>query len=1147
MILAGSDRIIHHRVMIFLDEKEDIKELASLGLALESGDYRPGVYIVGEFSESELESIAEAGFRYEILIEDMTRYYQERNEGLDADSIMRSWRDSDRVHHRYETPENFKLGSMGGFHTYSELLDELDEMADKFPHLIMEKKPISDTLLSIEDRPVYWTRISNDPENLLDKPRVLYTALMHAREPASMQQMLFQMWYLLENYDSDPEIQYLVDNMEMYFVPCINPDGYIHNELTNPNGGGMHRKNMRIHNENPPGIDINRNYGYMWGYDNQGSSPDPGAQTYRGTGPFSEPETELQRIFAEELNFKLALNNHTFSDLLIYPWGYEDLLTPDSLIFINYADLMTRENKYVYGTVYETLNYFVNGGSDDWFYGEQETKDKVFAFTPEAGSQADGFWPAIYRIEEICAGHVGMNTYLARLALAYAEINQTCDYYIEEHDSSFNFELKNYGLDPEASFEVYLEPLSCNIIEAGEAASFANMEVLEKSEGVIDFKVHPSTIPGEEVEFVVHLDNGKFAWTDTVMKYFGTPEVVFYDPCIDMSNWTSAVWGITNKVYFEPPSSIADSPGSNYPANAHTTITTKQTIDLTQESTMINAEFYARWHIVRNYAYVQFMVSDDNGQTWTPLEGNYTIRGSSDKNRNEPLYDGFQDEWVKEIIDLTDFTGKEILLRFSLVSSHTGWWPLPPATEEGFYFDEFSVLRIDSPDIAWFDFPEEMSFYQHETLIVDLQDYTEKTIEDDHKISWFDNEKLVIDEEDGVLYITIDEMTWFGEENIVIMVEMEENSVIKGNLKVICEEIPKPVIVGHDDLEFDMNTHFVLEMDYLHVEDPVFNYPEDFEMTIYEGDNYDFDNHTIYPHEGFVGDIFVPVSVSNGYKESDLYDVVIEIKYVTTVFSEEFSFYQYETLAVDLQDYTEETIKEDHVITWSGNENLVIEEENGVLYITVDDLSWAGEENITVNVEDEQFLILQGDLNITCKEIPKPVIVGHDELAFDMNTHFVMQMDYLYVEDELFDYPEDFGMTLYEGENYDFAHHTIYPHEGFSGEIYVPVSVFNEYKESEKHEVNIDIKHVTAVFSKDRDILNLFYSGQKQGFILVLDDTSYHFEKLLIYDVSGQLLRDYSVYGEERRQFFPAGDLKHGVYVYRLVGRKLYSGKVVVF
>ena len=63
------------------------------------------------------------------------------------------------------------------------------------------------------------------------------------------------MWYLLENYDSDSEIQSIVDNTELYFIPVVNPDGYLYNELTNPNGGGFWRKNRF----NGFGVDNNRN------------------------------------------------------------------------------------------------------------------------------------------------------------------------------------------------------------------------------------------------------------------------------------------------------------------------------------------------------------------------------------------------------------------------------------------------------------------------------------------------------------------------------------------------------------------------------------------------------------------------------------------------------------------------------------------------------------------------------------------------------------------------------------------------------------------------------------------------------------------------------------------------------------------------
>ena len=137
---------------------------------------------------------------------------------------------------------NYEDGSMGGYLTYDELLATLDEMVNLYPNLITARAPIGN-ILTHENRPIYWLRLSDNPNVEEAEPEVLYTALHHAREPNSLSQMVFYLWYLLENYDSDPEVKYLVDNTAMYFIPCINPDGYIYNETNDPNGGGLWRKN----------------------------------------------------------------------------------------------------------------------------------------------------------------------------------------------------------------------------------------------------------------------------------------------------------------------------------------------------------------------------------------------------------------------------------------------------------------------------------------------------------------------------------------------------------------------------------------------------------------------------------------------------------------------------------------------------------------------------------------------------------------------------------------------------------------------------------------------------------------------------------------------------------------------------------------
>jgi hypothetical protein len=863
----------HHRVKVDLEGRE-LKEIAQLGLPVESGSFKPGYFIISEYSEKELDLLSQAGFSYEVLIHDMTAYYTDRNKNFNKDELNRKMR-TGKSSYEYQTPENFMLGSMGGFHTYSEVLDDLDAMHTLFPDLISEKLPIGETN-TIENRPVYWVRISNNPNETQDKPKVLYTALTHAREPASMQQMLFQMWYLLENYDSDPEIQYLVDNVEMYFVPVVNPDGYIYCETTNPNGGSMHRKNKRVNSDGSIGVDLNRNYGYQWGYDNSGSSPTPSSPTYRGTGPFSEPESQLQKELAETFDFSLALNNHTYSDLLIYPWGYSSNLTPDGEIFIEYAKILTRENNYVYGTCYETLNYFANGGSDDWFYGEQTTKDKVFAFTPEAGKPSDGFWPAMNRIEEICAGHTHMNLSLARIALSYAELEDHTPPYITENQTEIDFVITNYGQASPANFTVSVIPLSPTIVNIGDPVVFENMNVLQSEAASITMDLVPDLNQGAEVKYILSLSNGDFAWNDTISKFFGQPEVMFFDSCDNLENWTTNTWGISNTTYYSAPGSFADSPGGNYSDNANTYITISQPFDFTDVA-VAWAQFYTRYNIEVNWDYAQFMYSIDGQQSWIPLEGNFTATGNSNQDSGKPLYHGVQDTWVEEHIDLSHLAEQdEVWFRFRLVSDGL-------INRDGFYFDDFSITTLLYSPGFFFLPPEAISFYQHQNIEIDFSDYITWNINPENfQLSWESNENISITlSEPTVITIENIDIYWTGEENILFTIQ-EGEIELSEIISFVSEPVPPPIITGQEDAEIEHNESFYFQPWFLWVEDLFFSYPDDFTIELSEGENYDLImSNIVKPDDGFSGVLNVPVKINNGFTDSDVFDFEVTVNQST--------------------------------------------------------------------------------------------------------------------------------------------------------------------------------------------------------------------------------------------------------------------------
>ena len=367
--------------------------LARLGIAADEGYFKKGEYLHTVLSSGELKKVKEAGFPVEMIREDYTGYIETRNKSLEKEikeiNLHKQEKKKSTEVIDYPVPQNFGLGSMGGYYTLQEVLNVLDSMHLKYPNLVSQKLQAGGQT-SIEGRPLYYVKISQHPDQVLPLPKVFYNALIHAREPEGMEQLIFYMWYLLENYNTNEEVTYLVNNLEMYFLPVVNPDGYEYNHTIAPSGGGMWRKNRKDNGDGSYGVDLNRNFGYEWGYDDIGSSPTPSDETYRGTGPFSEPETQSMRDISEQVTFSEALNYHTYSDLFLYPWSYITQDSPDSTTFWNFSRLMTTQNRYTTGVPGAVL-YNTNGDANDWMYGEQTAKPKVFAYTPETGTDADGF------------------------------------------------------------------------------------------------------------------------------------------------------------------------------------------------------------------------------------------------------------------------------------------------------------------------------------------------------------------------------------------------------------------------------------------------------------------------------------------------------------------------------------------------------------------------------------------------------------------------------------------------------------------------------------------------------------------------------------------------------------------------------------
>ncbi len=307
-------------------------------------------------------------------------------------------------------------GSMGGFFTYSEVEAKLDEFRTNYPTLITARSSIGK---SRQNRDLWAVKISDNPDIDEPEPEAIIDSLTHAREPQGMMSTLYFMDWVLENYPTDPMAKFLVEEREMWIVPVQNPDGYVYNEQTNPNGGGMWRKNRRYNNFYSRGVDLNRNWSYKWGYDNMGSSGSPSSETYRGPSAMSEPEDQAMGSFISSRGAVERLSIHCYGNMWIIPWCYDYILTPDDALFRAVADEMAPDG-YDIGTSWELL-YLVNGGSVDWDYGDQG----ILTFSPEMGRVTDGFWPSTDRIVPIAQKNLPSLQYFFAISGSFLEWEDT--------------------------------------------------------------------------------------------------------------------------------------------------------------------------------------------------------------------------------------------------------------------------------------------------------------------------------------------------------------------------------------------------------------------------------------------------------------------------------------------------------------------------------------------------------------------------------------------------------------------------------------------------------------------------------------------------------------------------------------------------
>ncbi len=626
--------------------------------------------------ERDMILLNEANIAYRVLHEDLQTYYgtllsSERSlQDLKADCGL----------------ENFSLGSMGGYLTYSEIMTQLSLMRELYPQYVSTIDTIG---LSFEGQMVPAIKLSDDPnEDQSDIEAVVYfESLTHAREPNSMMVLIYYMWWILENAEQNPEIQYLLENREIYFVPVVNVDGYLYNEEIAPGGGGMWRKSRKINevDESCWGVDLNRNYGNLWGMD-IGSSGDPCSPTYRGETPFSEIESQNVRDFVAKINPALAFSNHSYGNKFMNP------LSPvDSLVdYESYSEFSSEFTPYTYkgyGLVSEMLNYYSSGTTRDYLHGQG-----IYAWTPEIG---ESFWPLQSEICPIAQTFLKSLRYATWVAGDYTKIISArlkeSEFLETNQPGLLSVAIRNRGIS-KAAREVEVELLSQDslVTITQPILTIDSLPARSSLIDVLEFEIFRETglQPSEEVQFeLIIRQEGVETDRQALSFYTAAPssQILFSDDAEQgMGQWISngaPGWDTTFVDAVSGAHCFADSRYGNYLPFSSSYIEMKDAVDLTQSSRPI-LEFQAKWALEYGLDEVAVELIDELG--FKVHLGQYCLTSGPEPPANN--FTGHR-HWQNVRYDLGQFRDQLIKIRITIYSDNM-------VQSDGFFFDDIKIMDL---------------------------------------------------------------------------------------------------------------------------------------------------------------------------------------------------------------------------------------------------------------------------------------------------------------------------------------------------------------------------------------------------------------------------------------------------------------------
>lgn len=689
-----------------------------------------------EVNVSQLPLLQQNNIRYEVLVPDVVKnlkklndaYFSARQSGEAAAARVAIEQRGGTVANMIPKPTAFTVKStFGGYYSYTEMVDAINTLVSTYP-TIAKKLTLGTTY---GGRAILCVKISDNVNATeSDEPEVLYLGLQHAREAITGASMIFFMQYLCQFYSTDTRIRDLVNNRQIYIVPCFNPDGWEFNR-TDQGGaaGGDWRKNRSPQSGSQFGVDLNRNWGVDWsncnspilGASSSCGSSSTSSDTYYGTSAFSEKETQAIRAFVRDSghHFVVGFDQHSYGPYYSLPYGRKSLHTAglptgQKNFFTAIPALMGTYNGMRAADSYDALGYEVAGGFKDWMLmGEIGVgdKDTVYALTgegaagggtPAFGSMAD-FWAPASQIVYLSQGMCYQNLQLAYAAGSYVDIQDTSDIVLTSMSGNMGFTVRRLGRGDDP-ITVTLVPLE-NIQTVGSPVTITSIpDYYDTRSGVIPYTLFPGLTNGQRVKFAWKVSTGGYSYTDTVTKFYN-PTTLFTD---DMegsaitTKWTvtsnvTDKWAYTTLAAYGGTHAMTESPAGDYTTSTTRTVLCNSTFNLTGST----AAFLSFWvkHRAENFRDKLQVQASANGGAFTPIAGTTTIQepGTLDGStiNGQPALTGIRDYWTRELFDLNAY--RNTSLRIQMVfTSDSDPSSFKFEKDDGFYIDNVKLVSTNA-------------------------------------------------------------------------------------------------------------------------------------------------------------------------------------------------------------------------------------------------------------------------------------------------------------------------------------------------------------------------------------------------------------------------------------------------------------------